>query len=656
VLRDVTFSVERGEAMAVIGANGAGKSTLLKLITGTTQKTSGDIQVTGRVAAMLELGMGFHSDFTGRQNAMMAGQLLGYTAQEMAESMPAIEAFADIGYYFDEPIRIYSSGMQVRLGFAVATARRPELLIIDEALSVGDAHFQHKSFGRIREFQRDGTTLLLVSHDLGAVRSLCSRTVWLDKGLMRGFGDTRTVVDEYSAFVYSQRQEIRNVVGSPGSESSVPEEKSPPIPWETPGALPDVRDCRQDFVNQSSLRNEIRVFPFDKGAAKWGNGDVRIASASLQGATDEPLRWVMGGERARVRVDTVASVDKPSVLVGFIVKDRTGQALFGDNTYLSHLERPVFVRAGATYRTEFDFRMPVLPRGTYALAVAAASGTQDEHVVEEWIDEALYFESHNANTVQGLVGIPMQAIRVTAVGEQAPESAKVSMGAAEWFRLPHYCRNNQRRQEHLATLGLPIAGKSVLEVGAGIGDHTGFLLDRGCRVLATDGREDLLAVLRSQHPTVPTLAWDVESTPPAGLDSQDVVYAYGLLYHTGNPQAVLDRLAGLCHGFLILETCVSYGDDPRVNPVAEAKEDPTQSIRGVGCRPTRSWVLGALKRLFPHAYVTRTQPWHDEFSLDWSHPEPSSEGALARAVFVASRDPLDLPTLSSELLPTQTRC
>ncbi|HEU4852819.1 MAG TPA: ABC transporter ATP-binding protein, partial [Telluria sp.] len=171
VLQDISFYVAPGEAVGLIGINGAGKSTLLKLITGTTQATTGAVHTHGRVAALLELGMGFHPDFTGRQNVLMAGQLLGMQVHEILELMPQIEEFAGIGDYMDQPVRVYSSGMQMRVAFSVATARRPDILIVDEALSVGDAYFQHKSFDRIRQFRQQGTTLLLVSHDKQAIQS-----------------------------------------------------------------------------------------------------------------------------------------------------------------------------------------------------------------------------------------------------------------------------------------------------------------------------------------------------------------------------------------------------------------------------------------------------------------------------------------------------
>jgi lipopolysaccharide transport system ATP-binding protein len=192
ILQDISFNVEPGEALGIIGINGAGKSTLLKLITGTAKPTCGDIELSGRVAALLELGMGFHPDFTGRQNVYMSGQLLGIPVETLTKLMPEIEAFAEIGDYIDQPVRVYSSGMQVRLAFSVATAIRPDILIVDEALSVGDAYFQHKSFERIREFRKLGTTLLLVSHDKQAIQGICDRAILLNKGRIEMEGETES--------------------------------------------------------------------------------------------------------------------------------------------------------------------------------------------------------------------------------------------------------------------------------------------------------------------------------------------------------------------------------------------------------------------------------------------------------------------------------
>ena len=199
VLREITTDFKQGEAVGIVGANGAGKSTLLKIIAGITQPTEGALHVAGRLSALLELGMGFHPDFTGRQNVLTAGQLMGFPLQRLQALMPEIEAFAEIGDYMDRPVRVYSSGMQMRLAFSLATAERPEVLIVDEALSVGDAYFQHKSFDRIRQFKAQGTTLILVSHDRFAVQSICDRAILLQGGTIARDGDPESVLDYYNA-------------------------------------------------------------------------------------------------------------------------------------------------------------------------------------------------------------------------------------------------------------------------------------------------------------------------------------------------------------------------------------------------------------------------------------------------------------------------
>lgn len=225
----------------------------------------------------------------------------------------------------------------------------------------------------------------------------------------------------------------------------------------------------------------------------------------------------------------------------------------------------------------------------------------------------------------------------------------------DYFQSDHYQRHNQRRQEHLATLGLPLHRKSVLEVGAGIGDHTSYFLDRGCTVTSTDGRVDLLSILKKRHRSVKTFEWDAELSPPNAVKAHQIVYCYGLLYHIANPDYLLRNLANLTSEILLLETCVSYGEGSIINTVQECQDDPTQALNGMGCRPTRSWILSCLKSLFPFAYITRTQPWHIEFPLNWD-VNPSANATLSRAVFVASRSELLLNSLTEYLVDTQTRC
>jgi hypothetical protein len=222
------------------------------------------------------------------------------------------------------------------------------------------------------------------------------------------------------------------------------------------------------------------------------------------------------------------------------------------------------------------------------------------------------------------------------------------------FLASYYQRHNQRRQEHLATLNLPIAGKTVLEIGAGIGDHTSFFTDRHCSVTSAEGRQELLDIFQQRFPQIPSFLWDIESLPPEGITKSQIVYAYGILYHTKKPAIVLENLASLCTEFLLLETCVSFGEEESINLVIENINDPTQAINGVGCRPTRSWIFRTLKQFFPFVYLTKTQPWHEEFPIDWNQPsEKNNEGKLNRSVFVAAKIKLCNENLSLDLIDKQ---
>ena len=207
VLYDVDFSVKHGETIGIIGQNGAGKTTLLKIITGTLKASGGSIKTTGAICSILELGMGFHPDLSGEENVYHTAGLMGHSKEQIDEKLEYIKSFADIGEYCYEPVRLYSSGMQVRLAFAIVTAWQPSILIIDEALSVGDAYFQHKSFARIKELKDAGTTLLLVSHDLPAIASICSRAILLDKGKILKDDEPSAVIDYYNALI-SQKEGV----------------------------------------------------------------------------------------------------------------------------------------------------------------------------------------------------------------------------------------------------------------------------------------------------------------------------------------------------------------------------------------------------------------------------------------------------------------
>ena len=364
VLQGINFAVQPGEAVGIIGINGAGKSTLLKLITGTTQPTTGSVNMTGRVAAMLELGMGFHPDFTGRQNAFMAGQLLGIPSQDMIRLMPDIEAFAEVGDYIDQPVRVYSSGMQMRLAFSVATAIRPDILIVDEALSVGDAYFQHKSFDRIREFRKLGTTLLIVSHDKGAIQGICDRAILLNAGHLAMEGKPEVVMDYYNAMLADhQNQEVRQAVREDGKVQTIS-----------------------------------------------GTGDVVLDTVQLLNREGQVLEVVNIGESIRLRVCIKALVSVQNLTIGFLIKDRLGQAVFGTNTYhLKHDIKNLTVNQEDDFYFCFDANFGV---GSYSVAVALHSG--ETHLVKnyEWRDLAAVFNIVNLNKPEsvGVCWVPVTLV------------------------------------------------------------------------------------------------------------------------------------------------------------------------------------------------------------------------------------------------------
>jgi lipopolysaccharide transport system ATP-binding protein len=349
VLQDISFQLAPGEAVGIIGINGAGKSTLLKLITGTAQPTTGSVTMTGRVAALLELGMGFHADFTGRQNAYMAGQLIGLTVSEITELMPQIEAFADIGDYIDQPVRVYSSGMQMRLAFSVATVKRPDILIVDEALSVGDAYFQHKSFDRIRQYRQLGTTLLIVSHDRTAMQSICDRAILLDGGFLAKQGSPEEVMDYYNAIIAEREgSRIEQVVTAEGR------------------------------VQTSS-----------------GSGEAQVVDIVLENEQGLPSEIVNVGAPVSLRVKVRVNAPVPRLVLGYMIKDRLGQQIYGTNTH--HMECPLLdLKAGD--EPEYVFRFPLnLGPGSYSITTALTSN--ETHLVHnyEWRDLAFLFIVMNMN-------------------------------------------------------------------------------------------------------------------------------------------------------------------------------------------------------------------------------------------------------------------
>jgi lipopolysaccharide transport system ATP-binding protein len=398
-LREISFEVNKGETVGIIGRNGSGKSTLLQLICGTLNPTSGFVKAEGRVAALLELGSGFNPEFSGRENIYMNAALLGLSREETDSRFEEIVTFADIGDFIDQPVKTYSSGMMVRLAFAVIAHVDADILIIDEALAVGDAFFTQKCMRFLRNFMKTGTTLF-VSHDTSAVRSLCSRAIWLEKGEMLWEGHPKDVCESYLESFYEEQQ------GTSSTTRFRPDHRREPV------VVPPVRDQRQEFLNHSNLRNDIAVFEFDPEAAAFGAGGAQVTSVRLHDGSGAVLSWIVGGENVTLRVEAVAHADLRSPIIGFFIKDRLGQCLFGDNTFLSFMDAPVFCMAGQTLVAEFSFQMPRLARGDYAMTVAVADGTQQEHVQHHWVHDAMIFKSESTSVSGGLLGIPMTRINL----------------------------------------------------------------------------------------------------------------------------------------------------------------------------------------------------------------------------------------------------
>lgn len=362
VLRQVSFSIQPGESVGLVGQNGAGKSTLLKLITGTLQPTEGGIQVNGRIAAILELGMGFNAELTGRQNVHHSAGLMGFPAEQIEQVMPEIEAFAEIGGYFDQPVRTYSSGMQVRVAFAVATAFRPEILIVDEALSVGDVYFQHKCFERIRQFRQQGTTLLIVSHDRDAILALCDRAILLEHGCVVRDGRPEEVMDYYNAMIADKEN------------------------------------------------STVEVIELEDGTLQTRSGteEARIESVSLHNAQGEPVELVPVGDKVSLRVKVRIERDIPELVVGYVIKDRLGQPVYGTNTHhLGCVQNALL--AGEVFEYRFVFAA-ALGVGSYSVALALHAS--ESHVVQnyEWRDLALVFSVVNLGQEQfvGVAWMPPQ--------------------------------------------------------------------------------------------------------------------------------------------------------------------------------------------------------------------------------------------------------
>lgn len=351
-VNNISFQLLRGESVALIGQNGAGKSSLLKLITGTVRPSTGSVAVSGAVSAILELGLGFNPEFTGRENAFHAGGLMGISQAELATLMPQIESFAEIGEFFDQPFRVYSSGMQARLAFALATARRPDLLIVDEVLSVGDSYFQHKSFDRIRQFRDQGTSIVIVSHAMGDVRALANRVILLDKGKVLKDGAPDEVVDFYNALVAAKENANLTV---------------------------EQRRDQQGWLYTKSGTGEVTA------------EDVRLYDAE----TGELVSTASVGQVLVLELKARVHQAVPQLIFGCMIRDRTGHVVWGTNTW--HTGQIIAdLQSGATVTFQTRFVCSLGP-GSYSITPALTKHSSHLDANYEWQDNLVVFDVINVS-------------------------------------------------------------------------------------------------------------------------------------------------------------------------------------------------------------------------------------------------------------------
>ncbi|WML89822.1 ABC transporter ATP-binding protein [Thiothrix lacustris] len=399
-VNDVSFQVKKGEAVGIIGRNGSGKSTLLQMICGTLTPSSGSIQTTGRVAALLELGSGFNPEFTGRENVYMNASILGLSKAEIDARFDEIVAFADIGNFIEQPVKTYSSGMYVRLAFAVIAHVDADILVVDEALSVGDAVFTQKCMRFIRGFQGKGT-LIFVSHDIASVQNICKSAIWMKNGKVERLGTAKAISEAYLQYtlqeIYGEEATLTSIAPVAIDDQSMPDSSVEPV---------------IDYGAVASVTDNIQA------AKGWTTAQAEIVSVVLSHLSAGKTACVFeGGERVRMSIRAKTHIALKNPIVGFLVRDRLGQDLFGENTLPFTEYTPTAVGAGMIFEGVFDFKLPMLPNGLYAVMVSIADGDAHDNVQHHWMHDALIINISSSKIRYGLVGIPFERVALEVINE-----------------------------------------------------------------------------------------------------------------------------------------------------------------------------------------------------------------------------------------------
>jgi lipopolysaccharide transport system ATP-binding protein len=351
-LRDVSFTVERGEAFGIIGANGSGKSTLLQIIAGIVQPTAGSVEVRGRLSALLELGSGFSPEFSGRDNVYLNASILGFSRQETDARFATIHNFSGIGDFIAQPIRTYSTGMVLRLAFAVAAYLDPEILIVDEALSVGDIAFRQRCMRRIHELRANGATILFVSHEAAEVKALCQRCLWLQDGAMQQIGEADDVTALYLEAT------LRREIAHPASRA--------------PAAPHRVAEVVTNF----------------EGHHRFGGGEATVIGADLVDATGQPTRALNPLEPVSLRLSFRVNCAVEDLMAGFLIRNEKGESLFGTNTARENHPLPAMA-PGDTNTVDFHWTNPELAPGVYSVSIAISKGNPEVFEVCDYVEDAV---------------------------------------------------------------------------------------------------------------------------------------------------------------------------------------------------------------------------------------------------------------------------
>lgn len=365
-LRDVDFEIESGTTVGIVGPNGCGKSTLLQIISGTLAPTHGDVWHDGRIAALLELGAGFDPEFTGVENVFMNASLMGIPRRETEALFPAIERFAEIGPFLYQPVKTYSSGMYVRLAFAIAASVDPDILIIDEALAVGDAVFQHRCLRRLKELHERGTTVLFVSHDAAAVRALCSRALLLKAGGLVADGKPADVLNHYQKIIMEREEAYEADSSAHGKEQLFEGQDLPPVSY----------------------------------AYRHGDGSAEILGAELTDRAHRRVEVVESGEPLSLRVLAHFHHDLDEPVIGFLIRNRNGIHAYGTNTKEQRIEFGA-VRRGEVVEVTFAFDC-WLGIDQYSISLAVHSRDGQAY---DWLDAALFFQVTNLTLTEGVANL-----------------------------------------------------------------------------------------------------------------------------------------------------------------------------------------------------------------------------------------------------------